>query len=190
MAGADDQVFDATITQEEADYAAAIDASTQESNTTPHSAASQVPLSSSAAYLPAAPTYSLPAIAPWLQYQAPAQSSAGQSTARSIQFSQQRNPSIPALGELGLTPQQVESAPPLDFGLDNLLRHSDVKEAVIQAFRVRGITDRLLFVAIDDTTEGLRNTCREALGVDATANFEHKLEFANLHGMELCEGHG
>ena len=29
-------------------------------------------------------------------------------------------------------------------------------EAVIQAFRVRGITDRLLVVALDDTTESLR----------------------------------
>ena len=47
-------------------------------------------------------------------------------------------------------------------------------------FRVRGITDRFLFVALDETTEGLRNTCREALGVDTTLNFEHKLEFAKI----------
>ena len=51
---------------------------------------------------------------------------------------------------------------------------------MIQAFRVRGITDRFLFVALDETTEGLRNTCREALGVDTNLNFEHKLEFAKI----------
>ena len=51
---------------------------------------------------------------------------------------------------------------------------------MIQAFRVRGITDRFLFVALDETTEGLRSTCREALGVDTNFNFEHKLEFAKI----------
>ena len=70
--------------------------------------------------------------------------------------------------------------PPIDLGLENLLRQCDVKEPVIQAFRVRGITDRFLFVALDETTEGLRNTCREALGVDTNLNFEQKLEFAKI----------
>ena len=51
---------------------------------------------------------------------------------------------------------------------------------MIQAFRVRGITDRFLFVALDETTEGLHKTCREALGVDTNLNFEHKLEFAKI----------
>ena len=88
--------------------------------------------------------------------------------------------STPSPGELGFTPQQVESARPLDLGLENLLRHCDVKEAVIQAFRVRGITDRLLFVALDDTTESLRSSCKEALGIDTSAIFEHKLEFAKI----------
>ena len=55
-----------------------------------------------------------------------------------------------------------------------------MKEAVIQAFKVRGISDRLLFVALDDTTEGLRNTCKEAQGIDTSANFAHKLEFAKI----------
>ena len=97
-----------------------------------------------------------------------------------FQSSQQRNPSVPAPGELGFAPQQIESAPPLDLGLENLLHQCDVKEAVIQAFNVRGIADRLLFFALDDTVDGLRNTCREALGIDAAANFEHKLEFAQV----------
>ena len=86
----------------------------------------------------------------------------------------------PAPGELGFTQEQIDAAPHLDLGLENLLRQCDVKEPVIQAFRVRGITDRFLFVALDETTEGLRNTCREALGVDTNLNFEHKLEFAKI----------
>ena len=81
---------------------------------------------------------------------------------------------------MGFTPEQIDAAPPIDLGLENLLRQCDVKEPVIQAFRVRGITDRLLFVALDETTEGLRNTCKEALGVDTNLNFEHKLEFAKI----------
>ena len=85
-----------------------------------------------------------------------------------------------APGDLGLTPQHIDAAPPIDLGLENLLRQCDVKEPVIQAFRVRGITDRLQFVALDETTEGLRNTCKEALGVDTNLNFEHKLEFAKI----------
>ena len=85
-----------------------------------------------------------------------------------------------APGDLGFTPEQIDAAPPIDLGLENLLRQCDVKEPVIQAFRVRGITDRFLFVALDETTEGLRNTCREALGVDTNLNFEHKLEFAKI----------
>ena len=86
----------------------------------------------------------------------------------------------PAPGELGFTQEQIDATPPLDLGLENLLRQCDVKEPVIQAFRVRGITDRFLFVALDETTEGLRSTCREALGVDTNFNFEHKLEFAKI----------
>ena len=81
---------------------------------------------------------------------------------------------------MGFTQEQIDAAPPLDLGLENLLRQCDVKEPVIQAFRVRGITDRFLFVALDETTEGLRSTCREALGVDTNFNFEHKLEFAKI----------
>ena len=109
-----------------------------------------------------------------------AQPSPGQSIATSFQSGQQRSSSTPSPGELGFTPQQVESARPLDLGLANLLRHCDVKEAVIQAFRVRGITDRLLFLALDDTTESLRSSCKEALGIDTSAIFEHKLELARI----------
>ena len=61
-----------------------------------------------------------------------------------------------------------------------MLRQCDVKENVIQAFRVRGITDRLLFINLDDTIESLRDTCKEALQIDVSINFEHKLEIAKI----------
>ena len=113
-------------------------------------------------------------------YQNPGNPGVTQSVLQSSQVPQQRNPPTQAPGDLGFTPHQIESCPPLDLGLENLLRQCDVKETVIQAFRVRGFPDRLLFVAIDETVEGLRSTCKEALGVDASLNFEHKLEFAKI----------
>ena len=35
------------------------------------------------------------------------------------------------------------------------------------------------FLALDDTTESLRSSCKEALGIDTSAIFEHKLEVSN-----------
>ena len=204
MSRADDQVYDeSTYAQEEADYESAVAATFSEGSNPQqpelptHTAASpQVPNFPRTTYQSAAPTYAVQSQAAsyqsatpmyaasgqvlTLQSQTTAQPSPGQPIATSFQFGQQRSSSTLFLGELGFTPQQVVSAPPLNLGLENLLRQCDVKEAVIQAFRVRGITDRLLFVALDDTTESLRSTCKEALGIDTSANFEHKLEFAKI----------
>ena len=55
------------------------------------------------------------------------------------------------------------------------MRQCDVKEAIIEAFKVRGIAERLLFVALDDTVDGLRNSCRKALGTDATSSINSNI---------------
>ena len=193
MSGADDQIYDeSTYAQEEADYEAAVAASLPEGSNpqqpelpTFTAASSQVTPAApayavqpqTASYKPAAPMYA--ASSP--QSQKTAQPVPGQPIVTSVQFGQQRSFSVPSPGELGFTPQQVESAPPLDLGLENLLRQCDVKEAVIQAFRVRGITDRLLFVALDDTTESLRSTCKEALGRTQTGVRQ------DFQSLELCK---
>ena len=204
MAGADDQVYDDVVSREEEEYNAAIEAavrgiqerpqvesapavtqflaqSSQSGTQLPssfpvqsHSSVSHVGVVPGVASLPAVQSLTsqaLPSSGQAFSPPPPGSSGAVQVT-RSLR--------TPAPGELGFTQEQIDAAPPLDLGLENLLRQCDVKEPLIQAFRVRGITDRFLFVALDETTEGLRSTCREALGVDTNFNFEHKLEFAKI----------
>ena len=194
MAGADDQVYDDVISREEEEYQAAIEAAVRGVQERPQiesvATVAQLPVQSSQ---PATqPSSSFPVQSPGVSSLPTAQSSTSQvlpsfgqtlspppaGTSGTAQI--MRSLRTPAPGELGFTQEQIDAAPPIDLGLENLLRQCDVKEPVIQAFRVRGITDRFLFVALDETTEGLRNTCREALGVDTKFNFEHKLEFAKI----------
>ena len=115
------------------------------------------------------------------QFEDPTQYSPAPPIVSSFRADTQRGPCAPTPGDLGFTPQQIGSAPPLGLGLENLLRQGDVKEAVIQAFRVRGNTDRLLFIALDDTTESLRATCKEALGVDTSVTAETKQKIDAIH---------
>ena len=184
MPGADDQEYDDVISREEEEYQAAIEAAVRGVQERPQiesvSTVTQFPAQSSqsATQLPS----SFLVQSPGVSSLPTVQSSTSQVLPSSGQaFSQvTRSSRTTAPGELGFTPEQIDAAPPIDLRLENLLRQCDVKEPVIQAFRVRGITDRFLFVALDETTEGLRNTCREALGVDTNLNFEHKLEFAKI----------
>ena len=173
MASVDDIVPNTSVAQEEIDYEAAIAAAEQQGSNPQQAefpAAATPPAYESRVYPPASQDY-----AALSQFEDPTQyfpGQAQQTVASSVQSPAQPRTRTPAPGELGITQQQVDSAPPLELGLENLLRQCDVKENVIQAFRVRGITDRLLFINLDDTIESLRDTCKEALGIDVSINFE------------------
>ena len=76
--------------------------------------------------------------------------------------------------------QQLASAPPLDPALEALLRSVNLCEELIGAFRVQEVTDRELFVALDTSEESLRDTCKEAFGVDSTKGFTYKRELGKI----------
>ena len=78
------------------------------------------------------------------------------------------------------TPQELASAPSMDPALEALLRSVNLCEHLISAFRVQEITDRELFLALDTSEEALRDTCKEAFGVDPAKGFAHKRELGKI----------
>ena len=78
------------------------------------------------------------------------------------------------------TPQELATAPSMDPALEALLRSVNLCEHLISAFRVQEITDRELFLALDTSEESLRDTCKEAFGVDPSKGFAHKRELGKI----------
>ena len=76
--------------------------------------------------------------------------------------------------------QELASAPPLDPLFEALLRSVNLCEELIGAFRVQEIIDRELSVALDTSEESLRDTCKEAFGVDSTKGFTHRRELGKV----------
>ena len=62
------------------------------------------------------------------------------------------------------TPEEMANAPPLEPGLEGLLRSQNLHEEVIMAFRVNEVLSRSVFVALDTTIEGLSKTA-ETFGI-------------------------
>ena len=144
MAGADDQVYDDIVSREEEEYNAAIEAavrgiqelpqvesapavtqflaqSSQSGTQLPHSSVSQVGVVPGVASLPtvqSSTSQALPLAGQAFSPPPPGSSGAVQVT-RSLR--------TPAPGELGFTQEQIDAAPPLDLGLENLLRQCDVR---------------------------------------------------------------
>ena len=136
MAGADVQVYDDVISREEEEYQAAIEAAVRGVQERPQiesvATVTQLPAQSSqsATQLPS----SFPVQSPGVSSLPTAQSSISQVLPSSGQaFSPPpsgssgavqvtRSSRTPAPGELGFTPEQIDSAPPIDLGLENLLR--------------------------------------------------------------------
>ena len=79
-----------------------------------------------------------------------------------------------------LSPEDIAAAPPMDPSLEALLRSVNLCEQLITAFRVQEITDRELFVALDTSEESLRDTCKEAFGIDPSKGFAHKRELGKV----------
>ena len=78
------------------------------------------------------------------------------------------------------TPEEMANAPPLEPGLEGLLRSQNLHEEVIMAFRVNEVLSRSVFVALDTTIEGLSKTA-ETFGINvASGEFVHKREMAKL----------
>ena len=67
------------------------------------------------------------------------------------------------------------------------LRAADISEEAITGFRVHRIINAATFAAMDTTPEELKDSVREAFGVD-TAKFGllHKVEWANIHNAWLA----
>ena len=78
------------------------------------------------------------------------------------------------------TPHELATAPSMDPALEALLRSVNLCEHLISAFRIQEITDRELFLALDTSEESLRDTCKEAFGVDPSKGFAHKREFGKI----------
>ena len=76
--------------------------------------------------------------------------------------------------------RSISAAPSMDPSLDALLRCVNLCEQLITAFRVQEITDRELFVALDTSEESLRETCKEAFGIDTSKGFAHKRELGKI----------
>ena len=67
------------------------------------------------------------------------------------------------------------------------LRAADISEEVITGFRVHRIKNAATFAAMDTTPEELKDTVREAFGVDtAKYGVPHKVEWANIHNAWLA----
>ena len=77
---------------------------------------------------------------------------------------------------LQMSPDAIAAAPSMDPSLEALLRSVNL----CTAFRVQEITDRELFVALDTSEESLRDTCKEAFGVDSAKGFAHKKELGKI----------
>ena len=79
-----------------------------------------------------------------------------------------------------LSAEAISEAPSMDPSLEAVLRSVNLCEQLITAFRVQEITDRELFVALDTSEETLRETCKEAFGIDASKGFAHKRELGKI----------
>ena len=64
------------------------------------------------------------------------------------------------------TPEQIAAAPQLEPSSEMTLRAADISEEVITGFRVHKIKTAAIFAAMDTTVEELKETVREAFGVD------------------------
>ena len=84
------------------------------------------------------------------------------------------------------TPEQIAAAPQLEPSFENTLRAADISEEVIAGFRVHKIKTAATFAAMDTIVEELKETVREAFGVDtAKYGLPHKVEWANIHNAWL-----
>ena len=84
------------------------------------------------------------------------------------------------------TPEQIAAAPQLEPSFEMTLRAADISEEVITGFRVHKIKTAATFAAMDTTVEELKETVREAFGVDtAKYGLPHKVESANIHNAWL-----
>ena len=79
-----------------------------------------------------------------------------------------------------LSPEDIAAAPPMDPSLEALLRSVNLCEQLITAFRVQEMTDRELFIALDTSEESLRDTCKDAFGIDPSKGFAHKRELGKV----------
>ena len=86
------------------------------------------------------------------------------------------------------TSEQIAAAPPLEPAFfENMLRSSFVHENVTSPIRVRKIRNAAIFAAMDFTAEELKETCKEAFGIDASKHGgTHKVEWASVHNAWLA----
>ena len=88
---------------------------------------------------------------------------------------------------LTFTSEQIAASPPLDPVFEHMLRSSFVHENVITAIRVQKIRNAATFAAMDSTAEDLKETCKEAFGIDPSKyGISHKVEWANVHNAWLA----
>ena len=93
-------------------------------------------------------------------------------------------------GFVAFTPEQIAAAPQLAPSFEMTLRAAGISEEVITGFRVHKIKSAAIFAAMDTTAEELKDTVREAFGVDtAKYGLPHK-GGVGQHSQRLvgCEG--
>ena len=85
------------------------------------------------------------------------------------------------------TPEQIAAAPQFEPSSEMTLRAADISEEEKTGFRVHKIKDAAIFAAMDTTAEELKDTVREAFGVDtAKYGLPHKVEWANIRNAWLA----
>ena len=85
------------------------------------------------------------------------------------------------------TSEQIAAATQLEPSFEMTLRAADISEEVITGFRVHKIKTGAIVAAMDTTVEELKETVREAFGVDtAKYGLHHKVEWANIHNAWLA----
>ena len=94
---------------------------------------------------------------------------------------------VDMFGFTTFTPEQIAAAPQLEPSFEMTLRAAVISEEVITGFRVHKIKNAAIFAAMKTTAEELKDTVREAFGVD-TAKYAlpHKVEWANIHNAWLA----
>ena len=85
------------------------------------------------------------------------------------------------------TPEKIAAAPQLEPSFDMTLRAADISEEVVTGFRIHRIKNAATCTAMGTTPEELKDTVREAFGVEtAKHGLPHKVEWANIHNPWLA----
>ena len=111
-----------------------------------------------------------------------------QFTLNSLAFTPIRSACLRSLRSMAIqwvtfSAETLAAAPALEPSLESFLRSHNVHENVFTACRCQDVLTRSAFINLDSTEEGLKQTAKEAFGIDVNVpenSFPHKREMSKL----------